>query len=78
MTREHVLQAEVQALRSQIRNLEKELERVTARPIPSLSMYGYDVDDIVAAIEDRGVHPSETKWLAEFIRALADYDARAD
>lgn len=78
MRREQVLEAEVSALRSQLRNLEKELERVTARPIPSLMMYGYDVDDIVAAIEDRGVHPSETKWLAEFIRALADGDARVD
>jgi len=78
MRREQVLEAEVSALRSQIRNLEKELERVTARPIPSLSMYSHDVDDVVAAIENRGVHPSETKWLAEFIRALADSDARAD
>lgn len=76
--RQQILEAEVSALRSQIRNLEQELERVTTRPMPSLMMYGYDVDDIVAAIERRGVHPTETKWLAEFIRALADYDARAD
>lgn len=77
MTREHVLQAEVQALRSQLRNLEAEMDRLTKLPLPSLQMYGNDVDDVVAAIERRGVHPTEWQWLAQYIRDLADYSQRA-
>ena len=74
--RQQILEAEVKALRSQLRNLEAEMERLTRVPLPSLQMYG-DVDDVVAAIERRGVHPTEWKWLAKYIRGLADYDSRA-
>lgn len=75
--RQQILEAEVQALRSQLRNLEAELERMTRVPLPSLQMYGGDVNDVVAAIERRGVHPTEWKWLAKYIRRLADYDSGA-
>ena len=70
MTREAILQAEVTALRAQMRNLEAELGRVTTRPLPSLQMYGDDVADVAAAIQRRGVHPSEWQWLAQYILDL--------
>lgn len=70
MTREAILQAEVTALRAQLRSIEAELERVTTRPLPSLQMYGDDVADVAAAIQRRGVHPSEWQWLAQYILDL--------
>lgn len=66
----HILEAEVAALRA-------EIARRDARPLPDLQTYGRDVDDVVEAIRRRGIHPSEFRWLADFIEALAEYDERS-
>ena len=70
MAREYILQAEVTALRVKLDLVEKELARFTAWPLPSLQMYGDDVADVAAAIQRRGVHPSEWQWLAQYILDL--------
>lgn len=49
----------------------------TPRPLPDLQTYGSNVDEVVAAIRRRGIHPSEFDWLARYIEALAEYKTRA-
>lgn len=78
----NILNAEVAALRAEIarQRSAKALEEVLAnppRPLPDLQTYGYDVADVVSAIRRRGIHPTEVAWLADFIEALGDYNARA-
>jgi hypothetical protein len=68
MTREEVLQAEVAALRA-------EIQRLKEPPVPGLSYYD-DIEDVVAQIRDRGVHPTEGRIVAEWIEGLrTDLDA---
>lgn len=80
---------EVRALRAEVERLTTRLatqrglralaeaEADPPRPLPDLQTYGYDVADVVAAIRRRGVHTTETAWLADFIEALGDFNARA-
>lgn len=53
-----------------------EAEANPPRPLPALEMYGGDIDDVVAAIRRRGVHPTEVAWVADYIEALADFKTR--
>lgn len=71
----HILRAEVTALRAEVTRLTALLN--PPRPLPDLQTYGHDVDDVVAAIRRRGIHPTEAAWLADYVEALADYSARA-
>lgn len=80
---------EVRALRAEVERLKTRVDIMRAfaniygerleqpRPLPDLQTYGYDVADVVAAIRRRGVHATETAWLADFIEALGDFNARA-
>ena len=80
---------EVRALRAEVERLKTangtlrglmaldELLLNPPRPLPDLQTYGYDVADVVAAIRRRGVHATETAWLADFIEALGDFNTRA-
>ena len=61
---EEVYRQEAIALRAQ-------LERHKApAPSPSLDYYAADVNDVVAAIRRRGIHPSEVEWVASYIEHL--------
>lgn len=44
-------------------------------PMPSLHFYTNDIDDLIRAIEDRGVHPTETDVI---VRAMKDLLAEAE
>jgi hypothetical protein len=57
-----ILQAEVAALRAEIR-------RLTARPTPDLSYYA-DLCDVIAKIRERGVHFDERHIVADKLEIL--------
>lgn len=57
-----VLQAEVTALRAEIR-------RLTAPPLPDLSYYT-DLSDVIAKIRERGVHFDERHIVAGMLETL--------
>jgi hypothetical protein len=38
-------------------------------PMPSLHFYANDIDDLIRAVEERGVHPTETDVI---VRAMKD------
>lgn len=67
-----ILQAEVSALRA-------ERARLMAAPVPALSYYG-DIEDVVAKIRERGVHPTEAGTVALWLERLAkeNDDLRAE
>lgn len=39
-------------------------------PMPSLHFYANDIDDLIRAIEDRGVHPTETDVIVRAMKNL--------
>ena len=41
-------------------------------PMPSLHFYARDIDDLICAIKDRGVHPTEVDVVTRALRDLAD------
>jgi len=43
-------------------------------PMPSLHFYANDIDDLIRAVEERGVHPTETDVI---VRAMKDLLAEA-
>lgn len=71
-----ILRAEVAALRAEVARLTAP-QPEASRPLPDLQTYGRNVDDVVAAIRRRGIHPTEFLWLADFIKDLAEFNIRA-
>lgn len=39
-------------------------------PMPSLHFYARDAHDLICAVEDRGIHPTETVVIVRALRAL--------
>lgn len=73
-----ILNAEVTALRAEIARLHAANAALLnpPRPLPDLQTYGPYVEEVVRAVRDRGVHPTEQAWLADYIEALADFKTR--
>lgn len=44
-------------------------------PMPSLHFYANDIDDLIRAVQERGVHPTETDVI---VRAMKDLLAEAE
>lgn len=45
-------------------------------PMPSLQFYANDIDDLICAIEDRGIHPTEVGVVIRMLRNMVtDNDA---
>jgi hypothetical protein len=61
---------EVDILRDEVAALRRELARVTALPVPDLSFYVGDIDDVIGVLSDRPIHFSETTVLLQFLEKI--------
>lgn len=61
---------EVDILREEVTALRRELARLHAPPVPDLSFYTGDIDDVIGVLSDRLIHPSETPILREFLEKI--------
>ena len=61
---------DVDILREEVAALRRELARLHAPPVPDLSFYVGDIDDVIGVLSERLIHPTETLVLRDFLKDL--------